>query len=73
MENIRDQQKMMIVMPSTELDGRSWHAMSIEAARTNMTSTLMVNRTRIYDTHDKLSSSCLSSTYETLLLHVLPV
>ena len=73
MESIRDQEKMMIVMPSTESDGRSRCVMSIEAARTNMTSTLTVNRTRVYGIHDKLSSSCWSSTYETLLLCVLPV
>ena len=73
MESIRDQEKMMIVMPSTESDGRSQRVMSIEAAKTNMTSTLTVNRTRVYGIHDKLSSSCWSSTYETLLLCVLPV
>ena len=38
-----------------------------------MTSTPMMNRTRVYGIHDKLSSSCWSSTYETLLLCVLPV
>jgi len=47
--------------------------MSIKAARANMASAPMVNRTRIYGIHDKLDSACVSSTYDTLLLPVLPV
>ena len=73
MENIRDPEKMMIVIPSIESDGRSQRAMSIKAARANMASAPMVNRTRIYGIHDKLGSACVSSTYDTLLLPVLPV
>ena len=56
MANIRDPEKMMIVIPSIESDGRNRCAMSIEAARANITNAPMVNQTRVYGIHDKLSS-----------------